>query len=411
LIRAVPLLQEGRPVKWLGTFTDVEDQRRGEQLLRQRQKLESIGILAGGVAHDFNNLLVGIVGGVSYALDSLPATHELTPILEGALKSGERAAHLTRQMLAYAGKGRFLIENVDLTEVLQSTGELIHASIPKSVDLKMMIRPDIPRVQADSSQLQQIIMNLIINAAEAIPQDREGLIIARTDVQQIETPKSTWTTDLKPGRYVILEVRDNGAGIDPSVLGKIFDPFFTTKFTGRGLGLAAVEGIVRTNKGAIEVESEPGKGSTFRVFLPAAAESSDSQMSEEHAQAAAGPRARILIVDDEPIVCRTATAALQRVGHTVESVSSGLGALEAVSAHPDRYSLVLLDLSMPGLDGERTLELLRRSQPELPVVICSGYSDSEIRSRFQGKAINGFLQKPFQARAICEKVADVLSAI
>jgi two-component system cell cycle sensor histidine kinase/response regulator CckA len=411
LIRALPLMQDGGPVKWLGTFTDVEDQRRTEQLLHHRQKLESIGILAGGVAHDFNNLLVGIIGGVSYALDVLPQNHELTPLLEGALKSGERAAHLTRQMLAYAGKGRFLLENVDVTEVLQSTCELIKASIPKSVDLKLLVRPDLPRVLTDASQLQQIIMNLIINAAEAIPADRQGLIMARTDQQRVEAGRSIWTSDLKTGRYVLLEVRDNGSGIDRAVLGKIFDPFFSTKFTGRGLGLAAVQGIVRSNKGAIEVESEPGKGSVFRVFLPAALETAGASRPEMAAGVAAPPRARILVVDDEPIVCRTAAAALERAGHYVEAVPGGREALDVLAAATDAFSLVLLDLSMPGLDGERTLEEIRRMAPTLPVVICSGFSDAEIRTRFQGKAINGFLQKPFHARAICEKVAAVLESV
>ncbi len=226
LVRALPLLQSGHPVKWLGTFTDMEEQKRAEQLIHQRQKLESIGILAGGVAHDFNNLLVGIVGGVSYALDLLPANHELRPILEGAFKSGERAAHLTRQMLAYAGKGNFLVESVDLSQVLQTTCELIQASIPRSVELKLLARWDLPRVQADSSQLQQIIMNLIINAAEAIPEGRQGFVIVRTDSRRVDRPRPTGAVDLKPGDYVVLEVRDNGSGIAPGVLEKIFDPFF-----------------------------------------------------------------------------------------------------------------------------------------------------------------------------------------
>lgn len=407
LTRALPLLEDGQPVKWLGTFTDIEDQRRAEQLFNQRQKLESIGILAGGVAHDFNNLLVGIVGGTSYALDVLPPTHELTPVLELAFKSSERAAHLTRQLLAYAGKGRFLVESIDLSQLLQTTSELIQASIPKSVELKLLTRPDLPHVESDASQLQQIVMNLIINAAEAIPPEREGFVIVRTDLQHIQSPRTTWTGDLRPGDYVVLEVRDNGSGIEPAVLNQIFDPFFTTKFTGRGLGLAAVHGILRSNKGAIEVESTPGKGSTFRVLLPPARTPAPEAMVTAR-PATNPPKGRILVVDDEPIVRSTAKLALEGDGHTVEVVASGQQALDILSRPGEHFSLVLLDLSMPGLDGGRTFDAIRRSHPDLPVVLCSGYSEAEIRRKFAGTTISGFLQKPFHRRTICDKVAQLL---
>jgi signal transduction histidine kinase len=255
-------------MKWLGTLTDIEDERQAERLLFQRQKLESIGVLAGGVAHDFNNLLVGIIGGVSYALQVLPPEHDLRPVLELAFKAGDRAAHLTRQMLAYAGKGSFQVEDVDIGPMVNATWQLIQPSIPGSVNVKLLIRPDLPPIYTDPTQFQQIVMNLIINACESVPPGREGVVIVSTDVERVDAPRSTWSADLKPGAYVVLEVRDNGCGIDPVTLGKIFDPFFTTKFTGRGLGLAAVHGIVRSNQGSIEVDSTPGKGSTFRVLLP-----------------------------------------------------------------------------------------------------------------------------------------------
>ena len=232
LMRALPLVQDGHPLMWLGTFTDIHDQRRTEQLLHQRQKFESIGILAGGVAHDFNNLLVGIIGGASFALEVLPSDHELRPILEGTLKSGDRAAHLTRQLLAYAGKGRFQVEDVDLALNLRATWELIQASLPRSIDLKVAIPPGLPPIHTDPTQLQQIIMNLILNASEAIPADRQGVVVVRADIETIDAPRSNWSGDLAPGNYVVLEVRDNGSGIDPALLDKIFDPFFTTKFTG-----------------------------------------------------------------------------------------------------------------------------------------------------------------------------------
>ncbi len=362
------------------------------------------------MAHDFNNLLVGIIGGVSYALEVLPADHELRPILELALKAGDRAGHLTRQMLAYAGKGSFQVEDVDLAQLVNATWQLIQPSIPASVDVKLLTRTGLPLIHADPTQVQQIIMNLIINASEAIPPGRQGIVIVSTDLERIDVPRSTWSADLSPGDYVVLEVRDNGTGIDPATLGKIFDPFFTTKFTGRGLGLAAVQGIVRSNHGSIEVDTNPGAGTTFRVLLPASAATRETRANDRALSVQNGVQARILLVDDEEIVRNTARAALERAGHVVDVATGGRLALDKVAASPDRFSLVLLDLSMPGFDGEQTLEALRRINPDLPVVICSGYSEVEVRSRFQGKAVSGFLRKPFDFRALTYKVSEVLGA-
>jgi two-component system, cell cycle sensor histidine kinase and response regulator CckA len=386
----------------------VHDQRRTEQLLHERQKLESIGILAGGVAHDFNNLLVGIVGGASFALDILPPDHELRPILDGVLKAGDRAAQLTRQLLAYAGKGRFQVENVDLAQNLRASWELIQASLPRSVDLKCVIPPDLPLIRTDPTQLQQIMMNLMLNASEAIPPDRQGFVVIRADVERIHAPRSTSSGDLSPGEYVVIEVRDNGAGMDAALLSRIFDPFFTTKFTGRGLGLAAVHGIVRSNKGSIEVSSVPGNGSTFRVLLPASAGNGPPAAQPSLRTPQTAGRGLILVVDDEEIVRNTAQAILEHSGHTVEAAASGQDALARLS-RSHGVSLVLLDLNMPGLDGKQTFQAIRRLHPELPVVIYSGYSDSEVRGRFQDEKVNGFLQKPFQLRTLSAKVSEVLS--
>jgi len=377
-------------------------------MLHQRQKLESIGILAGGVAHDFNNLLVGIIGGVSYSLDVLPPTHELHPILENSFKAAERAAHLVRQMLAYAGKGRFQVENVDVGQTLRATADLIHASIPRSVDLKLLISPDLPPVRTDATQLQQIMMNLVINASEAIPPDRDGLVVVRASVDTLNAGRSTPSGDLAPGRYIQLEVSDNGSGIEPAVLHHIFDPFFTTKFTGRGLGLAAVHGIIRSNKGSIEVESTPGKGTTFRVLLPAGGGQEAAPSAEPVAEAPTAPKACILVIDDEPVVSSTAKTLLERSGHSVSIAAGGEEAIELVKSSRGRFSLVLLDLNMPGMNGEETFDALRRLDPHLPVVICSGYSEREIQARFNGKPVDGFLQKPFHLRSIREKISELL---
>jgi PAS domain S-box-containing protein len=411
LMRAVPLFSAGLPVKWIGTLTDVDDQRRTEELLHQRQKLDSIGILAGGVAHDFNNLLVGIIGGVSFALDVLPRDHGLRSILEGAVRSGERAAELTRHLLSYAGKAAVEPADVSLEECLRSTWDLLQASIPRSIELKLAVPPDIPRIHTDATQLQQVMMNLILNAAEAIPEERQGIVVVRADVNEVLTNRSTWSGELFPGRYVTIEVRDNGAGIPPEVLRKIFDPFFTTKFTGRGLGLAAVHGIIRTNHGYIEVESTLGSGTVFRVYLPAGTAATNRSSATSAPAHSSAQIADILVVDDELIVRNMARAALTRLGHNIQTASSGQEAVDLIRVSPTPFSLVVLDFNMPGLNGEQTFDAIHSIRPDLPVLICSGYSDVEIRSRFASRAVAGYLQKPFRADRLCEMVSALLTGL
>lgn len=271
--RALPVRDAaGQIVKWFGTCTDIDEQKATQQAVLQTQKLESIGLLAGGVAHDFNNLLVGIMGGASFALDTIEPSHPAFAMLQGVVDSSEKAAHLTRQMLAYAGIGRFVIEPVDLSDMVVRTAELVSASIPKLVQVKLQIEDQLPTVHTDPGQMRQVVMNLIINAAEAIGENKNGLVIVRTRAEKIAaggTRQDVAGNAIAPGLYALLEVQDTGCGIDLDTLAKIFDPFFTTKFTGRGLGLAAVLGIVRSHQGAIEVDTVVGKGSTFRVLLPA----------------------------------------------------------------------------------------------------------------------------------------------
>jgi PAS domain S-box-containing protein len=409
LMRAVPLFSGGLPIKWIGTLTDVDDQRRTEELLNQRQKLDSIGVLAGGVAHDFNNLLVGIIGGVSFALDVLPRDHELRSILEGAVKSGERAAELTRHLLSYAGKGAVQPADVSFEESLRSTWDLLQASIPRSIELRLAIPPDLPPIHTDATQLQQVIMNLILNAAEAIPGERQGIVVVRAEVNEVQAHRSTWSGDLFPGQYITIEVRDNGAGIPAELLRKIFDPFFTTKFTGRGLGLAAVHGIVRSNRGYIEVESTVGNGTAFRVYLPAGTASKSSSSRTSAVARSSATVANILVVDDELIVRNMTKAALSRLGHNVEAASSGQEALDMITASPEWFTLVVLDFNMPGMTGEQTFDAIHSIRPDLPVLICSGYSEVEIRSRFANRAVAGYLQKPFRADVLGGRIYNLLT--
>ncbi len=411
--RAVSVRDEtGRIVKWFGTGTDIDEQKTSQQALLQTQKLESIGLLAGGIAHDFNNLLVGIMGGASFALETLPASHPAFDMLRTVVEASERAAHLTRQMLAYAGKGNFIIAPVDLSQMVIQTAQLVSASIPKSVQVSLGLADDLPIVEADPGQIQQIVMNLIINAAEAVG-EKPGLVGVRTRAEAITEANACRGMDgltLSPGTYAVLEVEDTGSGIEQSILTRIFDPFFSTKFTGRGLGLAAVAGVIRSHHGAIEVETEPGKGSTFRVLLPATRKERPGVSAPVADGAAQTGRETILVIDDEALVRRVARAALGEYGYRVIETAGSVEGLEQIRANGD-ISLVLLDMSMPGASGREVLESLREIRPTLPVVICSGYSEGEVHRHFSGMEISGVLQKPFTARSLTTRIRAILDSV
>src|SRR5262245_42968841 len=293
----------------------VSERARIETDLRQTQKLESIGVLAGGVAHDFNNLLVGILGNASLAMDIVPPESPARPMLQDVILAGQRAADLTRQLLAYSGKGKFIVRPINLSDLVREISGLIQPSIPKMVQLRLDLDRDLPAVEGDSSQLQQLVMNLVINGAEAIGEGA-GSVMVTTGVREVREEGERHAippTDIQPGRYVFLEVRDNGVGMDEHTLSKIFDPFFTTKFTGRGLGLAAALGIVRGHRGGMEVESAPGQGATFRVYLPVLTAADGAKRDASRGENLSGT-GMILFVDDEEVVRNVAQNALERYG-------------------------------------------------------------------------------------------------
>jgi PAS domain S-box-containing protein len=389
---------------------DVSRRRELERLLLQKDKLESLGLLAGGIAHDFNNLLVGILGNASLALETVSSSNPARAMLKDVVMASETAANLTRQLLAYAGKGRFVVEPVDLSELVRQISNLLLTSIPKHVQLRMELASDLPSVEADTTQLQQLVMNLVINGAEAIGEDG-GTVLISTGRQNVDDAyiASALTADsIRPGEYVDLQVHDTGAGMSQDTLDRIFDPFFTTKFTGRGLGLAAVLGIVRGHKGAIKVYSTPGRGTTFKVLFPASG------------QAAARPAPRldlhnapagktVLVVDDEAIVRRTAKAMLERHGYAVVLAENGREAVDLYKVLVDKIDLVLLDMTMPILGGEETFRLMKGIHPNVRVVLSSGFNEVEAIRRFTGKGLAGFLQKPYSALTLVEKVKAVLA--
>jgi two-component system cell cycle sensor histidine kinase/response regulator CckA len=410
LIRAVPIFDsDGKVGKWFGTCTDIENQKQSEEAVRQQQKLESIGLLAGGIAHDFNNLLVGIMGGASFALNALSKEHPAFPMMEMILRSSERAAHLTQQLLAYAGKGQMFLEPVNISQLLEETCLLIKASISKSVELDLRIDRDVPTIEASPSQIQQLTMNLIINASEAVGES-SGKVTATTfsrEVEDVTGPSRECGYAISPGLFVGLEVKDTGCGMDQTTKARVFEPFFTTKFTGRGLGLAAAQGIVRALRGWIEVESAPGKGSTFRVMLPVthAARPRAPEPQEQHVPP---QRARILLIDDEELVCRTAQAILERAGYSVLTARDGSRGLDLLREKGNEIDLVLLDLNMPGKSGVDVLRELRLFDNTIPVAVASGYSEDEVVQRFGPNMISGFVQKPFTSSRLVKDVRTLL---
>jgi CheY-like chemotaxis protein len=317
-------------------------------------------------------------------------------------------------MLAYAGKGRFLIEQVDLNELIRSTRSLISGSIPNHVSLTLELGLDLPCVSADSSQMQQVAMNLILNASEAIPESQKGSVTVTTELVKLTTVEigklEFLTGSLEPGCYVVLQVRDNGSGISDSVRDKIFEPFYTTKFTGRGLGLSAVEGILRTQKGALELRSSPELGSTFRVYFPAITGKKDERKTIDCSDPVPPRTGSILIVDDEEIVRRMLQRCLQNAGFSVRAATGGDEALQILQNSEEApISLIVLDLSMPGLGGKQAMRQLKSLAIKIPVLICSGYSEEEVLSEFSGLDIAGFIQKPFSARELAILVSTILA--
>jgi two-component system, cell cycle sensor histidine kinase and response regulator CckA len=413
---------QGEPLHFIGQVVDITERKRAEEQrlalerkLLETQKLESIGVLAGGIAHDFNNLLVGILGNADLALlELLPNSPTHTRVAQIAT-TARRTADLTQQMLAYAGKGRFVIGRIDLNALISETAQLLGASVTKHVDLRYQLAPDMPLIEGDATQLRQVVMNLIINASEAIG-DQPGVIDVRTGPRQasaIELGVIYRTTDMDADDYVLLEVADSGSGMDAATLAKIFDPFFTTKFTGRGLGLAAVQGIVRSHGGALAVRSAPGEGTTFSILLPCAqqpATASATALNAEPDTIAEEPSAGVvLVIDDEPDVRTIAEQMLQLIGFAVLQARNGQAGVELFREHEGMIACVLLDLTMPHMDGEEVSRALHGIRADVPIVLMSGYSEQEVSERFDGAGLAGFLQKPFTISSLQRKLQQVLA--
>ncbi len=419
-IRALAIVQrapDGQPRLMIGTNWDITDQKQAEEKQRQferkmldTQKLESLGVLAGGIAHDFNNLLTGILGNASLASLDLPTGSPIQDNLRAIQQGSLRAADLCRQMLAYSGKGRFVVNNLGLNRLIEDTTPLVQLSISKHAVLRFNLHRELPAIEADATQIRQVIMNLVINASEAIG-EKSGVITLNTGLTRVDRAYLGGTIlapELPEGTYVYLEVSDSGCGMDAETQAKIFDPFYTTKFSGRGLGLAAVLGIVRGHKGVLKVYSEPGRGTTFKLLFPCAA-GSESVLPERVEAKVLPGQGCILVVDDEETVRSTAALMLRKMGFEVALTNDGREAVAAFRAQPDRYRLVLTDLTMPHLDGEQVFTELRAIRAEVAVILMSGFNEEEASVRFTGKGLASFIQKPFEFGQLSKIVHGALA--
>jgi PAS domain S-box-containing protein len=378
------------------TFVDISERKRFEDKLRHTQKLESLGVLAGGIAHDFNNLLMTILGNASLARTMSDHVPEIGVLLQEVELGARRAAELTKQMLDYAGQGRFRVENVDLPSLVREMSTLIKALVPKQIELHYHVQEGLPAIEADAAQLRQVIMNLITNAAEAIGDKPGRVVVSLAQGYASAEELEGYAGDAVPGNFLRLGVRDDGLGMDQETVARVFDPFFSTKFKGRGLGMAAVLGIVRSHRGAIVIESRVHEGTEARVLLPAR-----ERVSVPRAASAEG-RGTILVVDDDDGVRSVARAVLVAAGYTVITAADGAEGLRMFEQHGPQLRLILMDVTMPELNGFEALRRIRATGSTVPVLLTSGYDVSP--SPEAAIAADGILEKPYD-------VAYLLNAI
>lgn len=417
---------DGRALRMIGTHTDITERRQAEERrlemerrLLQKQKLESLGQLAGGVAHDFNNLLTVILGNIELAQFDLPEGSSVRALLDAAADAGTRAGDLTRQMLAYSGKGRFVIGEIDLSRFIEEHASLIGASITKTAALSFKLEPDLPRIEGDRGQLEQVIFNLVANASEAIG-DQAGVITITTGLTVCDDAYLSCShVEEKPqvGEFVYIDISDTGCGMTQEIREQMFDPFFSTKFTGRGLGLPAVLGILRGHHGAIMVGSEPGAGTTIRVLFPVGAAQQLFAGEKPKPEGADLPkpkplrrRPKFLLVDDEELVRDLGRTMIEHLGYDVETASDGREAVSIFERRADEFDGVVLDLSMPNMNGFAAFNEIRRCRPNTRVILSSGYTEQEATQQFIGRGLSAFLQKPYDLQSLKNTLSDVLES-
>jgi two-component system, cell cycle sensor histidine kinase and response regulator CckA len=412
-IIAAPVFNEkGEVVQIIESSRDVTEriilEEKKISLERQvlhAQKLESLGVLAGGIAHDFNNLLMAILGNADLALYDISPLSPAVVYINEVIVASKRATDLAKQMLAYSGKGSFLIGPINIVSLVEEMAHLLEVSISKNVVLKYDLKDDLPMIDGDVTQIRQIVMNLIINASEAIG-EKSGFVTLSNGIEELSSDymarisKNVYPPMDAPhpaGNYVYFMVSDDGVGMSKETEDKIFDPFFTTKFTGRGLGMSAVLGIVRCHKGVIQIRSEIGQGTSFKILFPIgkqdAEEPKNVQIDAEEKEW--NPQGTILVADDESTILKLAKRMLVRLGFSVLTAADGREAFNVYKQNHAMIDCVLLDFTMPHMNGQETFAEIRRINPDAKVVLCSGYNEQDATERFNGKGLSGFIQKPF----------------
>lgn len=408
-----PLFDETGKVRGnVAAYLDITERKRVDEARRQleermlqTQKLESLGVLAGGIAHDFNNLLTAILGNAELGRLSLPQHSPVHQSLDAIVDTSTKLAELTRQMLAYAGKGKFVLKRVKLSDVVRDMKPLLEVAVSKNCTLCYDLT-DLLTVEADVVQLRQIVMNLVVNGSEAIGV-QGGVVSIHTGEARCSRDYLAQTylgDELPEGTYALLEVRDTGSGMTPEIASRIFDPFFTTKFAGRGLGLAAVMGIMRSHRGGIQLDSAPGQGTTFRLLFPVVEGSSDPTMPPAQTESDWRGQGTILLADDESAIRDLGQRILQKAGFDVVVAKDGHEAASLFQQHAPTIRAILLDLTMPNMSAEEAFDKLQEIEKSVPIIICSGYTEQEVTTRFGNKPIAGFIQKPF-------RLADVIGAV
>lgn len=397
-------------------FRDITQQLRQEQERKaiedqmfRTQKLESLGVLAGGIAHDFNNLLMGVVGNTDLALLDESCSETVRKRLDHVAIAARRLAELTNQMLAYSGQSTIIEQPINISKLLLEMGDLLKPVVSKKADLRLACPIEIRDISGDPTQIRQVLMNLITNASDALG-NSPGIISLRTGelyLDENSIQRMYLCEGIRAGKYIFAEVTDTGSGMDEETIGRMFDPFFTTKFTGRGLGLAAVLGIVRKHGGVIEVQSTVGKGTSFRVYFPAQVqEKKEAPDSVYELKTSTPTKKKVLLIDDEAPVLEVVSDMLKGFGYEAVIASSGKEGIEKFQKHRSALDLIILDLTMPDMGGEEVLRHLLHEPSKAKIILSSGYDESQLVENY---AIHGYLQKPYGAGVLRNTLANVLS--